>query len=237
MKKKLLLIAIISLFIISCDSKTSSNDIASGAPKSIDSSKELKTETPQGESTSDNCGSLKPLLLLLPNQNEIDKAPEIFRGCQGSDAQVELSFSTSSDPFYEYHYSVLVLSGDSIYAGSRANLEGASPEQTSFMQKSITMIGQQFRSQFDICKNYALNPTIPDGRNPVTKLAKGLDVCFTDNMDTNKEIWNAYAIYDNKVGLKLELTGSKAAALLTTEDAAQHLLPLFEQFNIGVALQ
>jgi hypothetical protein len=237
MKKNLLMLAIMSLFVASCDSKTSPSDTAQGAPKSVDSAKELTADMPLEKSSSDNCGSLKHLLLLLPTQKEVHKAPEIFRGCQGSDAQVELSFSTSSDPFYEYHYSVLVLSGDSTYAESRVNLEGASPEQTSFMRSSVTTIGQEFRAQFDICKNYVLNPMVPDGRNPVIKSAKGLEVCFTDNMDANKEIWNAYAIYDNKVGLKLELTGSKAAALLTTEDAAQHLLPLFEQFNIGVALQ
>jgi hypothetical protein len=232
MIKILLLITVISFFIASCDSKTSSSDIESKVPSSDIESKEPTTEISLEESSSDDCGSLKHLLLLLPAQNEVNKAPEIFRGCQGSDAQVELYFSTSTDPFYEYRYSVVVLSGDSPYADSRVSLQESTAEQITFMRAAVTVIGEQFRTQFDICKKYFLNPIIPYGRNPTIKPLKNLEVCVMDNMDSNKETWNAYAIYDNKVGLKLELTGSKAAALLTTEEAAQHLLPLFAQFNI-----
>jgi hypothetical protein len=231
MIKIIVFIVTISFFTTSCDSKT-----PSVGAENITPANEPPLDMPLKKTDSDNCGSLKHLLLLLPAQNDVEGAPEIFRGCQGADAQVELIFSKSSDPFYEYRYSVVVLSGHSPYVESRVNLEGSTPELTNFMREAITATGAMFSSQFDMCKNYFLNPMIPDGRNPTIKSIKGLEVCVMDMMDANKEIWQAYAVYDNKVGLKLELTGSKAAAVLTTEAAAQHLLPLFGLFNIGLEL-
>lgn len=199
-------------------------------------------ETPPGENenilednhseTDDNCGSLKPLLALLPQAKEMDGLPETFRGCDNSSEQtVSVIYNNEGDDYSEYQFKIYVLDPESVYAKTNLTLEQATAEQQAFINKAFKVTGDTHKTLWDLCHHYHQNPMIPDGRNPLITQVQNLDVCIMDNMDANKEIWNAYTI-KNDLEFRLELQGRKAAIISTTDIAAQHLVPQFNQFDL-----
>lgn len=187
--------------------------------------------------TDDNCGSLKPLLGLLPQAKQIDGLPEVFRGCENTSEQtVSVLYANEGDDYSEYQFKIYVLHPESVYAKANLTLEDATEEQQAFMNKAFNVTGDMHKSQFDLCKHYHQNPMIPDGRNPLIIKVQDLDTCVMDNMDANKEIWNLYTI-KNDLEFRLELQGSKAAVISTTEKAREQLAPVFDQFNLGASPQ
>ena len=129
-----------------------------------------------------------------------------------------------------------LLRGDSPYAENAVNPPGATEEQRAFLREAITRTGDMYTTRFGLCRNYATNPVIPDGRNPTLATIKGVEVCFSDDLDANKAVWHATAT-QNSLGFELTLTGAKAAAIATTVQAQAHLAPLFEAFLLDEAAQ
>lgn len=178
--------------------------------------------------TDDNCGSLKPLLKLLPQAKEMDGLPETFRGCENSSEQtVSVIYNNEGDDYSEYQFKIYVLNPESVYAKANLTLENATLEQQAFINQAFKTTGDMHKTRLELCHHYHQNPMIPDGRNPLITQ----DVCVMDNMDANKEIWNAYTI-KNDLEFHLELQGRKAAIISTTDIAARQLVPLFNQFNL-----
>lgn len=181
----------------------------------------------------DNCGSLKPLLKLLPRADEIDGLPEVFRGCENSSEQfVSVIYANEGDNYTEYEFKISVLNPESIYAKANLQLENATAEQQAFLDKTFKFTGDMHKTQFNTCAHYHQNPLIPDGRNPLITTIHGLDVCVMDNLDANKEIWNLYGI-KNDLEFRLELKGYKAGQIGTTEAAQGYLIGTFNQFDLN----
>jgi hypothetical protein len=182
------------------------------------------------------CGSLAPLLRLLPVAKTVDGLPERYRTCEAGEYSVTVGYHDDGDYPSEYRFRVQLLRGDSVYAEQAVNPAGATDEQRAFLREAITRIGDLYQTRFNLCRNYADHPTIPDGRNPARAIIKGVDVCFSDNLDANREIWRATAAQNN-LGFELELTGAKAAAISTTLEAQKRLAPLFGDFLLDEAAQ
>lgn len=182
------------------------------------------------------CDSLAPLLRVLPVTKAINGLPERYRTCESGDYAVMVGYSGDSELPSEYKFRVQLLRGDSPYAEQAVNPPGATEEQRAFMREAVTRIGDMYQTRFALCRNYATNPQIPDGRNPTLATIKGVEVCFADNLDANKQVWHATAVQNN-LGFELELTGARAGAIVTTADAQAHLAPLFETFLLDEAAQ
>ncbi len=180
----------------------------------------------------DNCGSLKPLLALLPAATEMDGLPEIARGCENSSEQsVSVIYANEGEQYTEYEFKISVLNPESVYAKANLQLENATAEQQAFIDKTFKFTGDMRKTQFNTCTHYHQNPLIPDGRNPLITTIQGLEVCVMDNLDANKEIWNLYGI-KNDLEFRLELKGHKAGLIGTTEAAQGYLIGTFNQFDL-----
>lgn len=182
------------------------------------------------------CGSLEPLLRLLPVAKTVDGLPERYRTCEAGEYAVTVGYQDGGDYPSEYKFRVQLLRGDSVYAEQAVNPAGATDEQRAFLREAITRIGDLYQTRFNLCRNYADHPTVPDGRNPARAIIKGVDVCFSDDLDANREVWRATAAQNN-LGFELELTGAKAAAISTTLEAQKRLAPLFGDFLLDESVQ
>lgn len=196
----------------------------------------LPDETnPQDENigADDNCGSLKPLLGLLPPDKEMGGLPETYRGCDNASEQtVSVIYSNEGEEYSEYQFKIYVLNPESVYAKANMTIENATTEQQAFINKAFQVAGDMHKIQLDTCHHYHQNPMIPDGRNPLIVQVQNLDVCVIDNMDANKEIWNLYTI-KNDLEFRLELKGHKAGEIKTTEVAGDQLTSLFDKFGLN----
>lgn len=229
-----LFLLLLSLNLMIACSPDKTTDTTDSETLDVESSVEVDTNNSNDENATanDNCGSLKPLLQLLPQVSQIDGLPEVYRGCENSSEQtVSVLYANEGDEYTEYEFKIYVLNSESAYAKANLQVDGATEEQQSFMNKTFTTTGEMRQSILDTCRRYDQNPMIPDGRNPLIVQAHNLDVCVMDNLDANKEIWNAFAIKDD-LEFRLELRGHKAGEILKTEFARDHLLPLFEQFGL-----
>ena len=218
-----------------CDSKP-------GAPaRTTDASVRTEgdfTENPSAKdfannNTSDNgCSSLSPLLKLLPTVKNVDGLPETYRGCESAGAvhNAHVYYSNSGDKYTEYKFSVFILDGKSPYLEAFINIPGATEDEKNYLRNGVSAVGNMYKAQLVLCNEYFKNPIKPADRNPIITIVQDIEVCIIDNMDANKEIWNAFAIYNN-LGIKLEFQGTKAAGVLTTATAKTHLVPLFSLFN------
>ncbi len=195
--------------------------------------------TPAPQETGDlpsQCGSLAPLLRVLPVTKTVNGLPERYRTCESGEYAVMVGYYDEGEHASEYQFRVQLLRGDSPYAEGAVNPPGATDEQRAFMREAVTRIGDMVHTQWGLCRNHATNPSIPDGRNPTLASIKGVEVCFSDNLDADKSVWHAKAVQNN-LSFELELTGAKAAAMLTTVEAQAHLAPLFETFLLDEAAQ
>jgi hypothetical protein len=182
-------------------------------------------------STDDNCGSLKPLLKLLPQASSMNGLPETYRGCDNSSEQsVSVVYNDEGDDYSEIQFKIYVLDSESEYAKSNLVVEGATEKQQAFINKTFKFTGDMHKTILDTCRRYHAEPMIPDGRNPLIVQVKNQDVCIMDNLDANKEIWNAFAI-KNELEFRVELQGKKAADIATTDLARDQLIPIFSQFD------
>ena len=183
-----------------------------------------------------DCGSLAPLLRVLPATKNVNGIPERYRSCESGEYAATAGYYDEGEHPSEYKFRVQLLRGDSPYARDAVNPPNATDEQRAFLREAITRIGDLVQTRYGLCRNYATNPTIPGGRNPTLATIKGVEVCFSDNLDANKEVWHAIATQNN-LAFELELTGAKAAAIATTAEAQAHLTPLFERFLLDEAAQ
>jgi hypothetical protein len=182
------------------------------------------------------CGPLTPLLRVLPAAKNVNGLPERYRSCEPGEYAVTSGYYDEGDHPSEYKFRVQLLRGDSPYARDAVNPPDATDEQRAFLREAVTRIGDMVQTRFGLCRNYATNPTIPGGRTPTLATIKGVEVCFSDDRDANKEVWHAIATQNN-LAFELELTGAKAAAIATTVEAQAHLAPFFEGFLLDEAAQ
>lgn len=218
-------VLLLSFFLSACDKKSAVVD------KPVSNQSAPAVEQPLASTAPDNgCASLTPLLALLPETHVLDGAPDTFRGCEGRKPTV-LFVKMDIDNTYQYEYNIQVLNGDSPYVESYVKKEAGDSGQESYLRKGIGFMGDEFKVHMGLCKNYFANPIMLEGRNPLIKTVDGMELCVMDNMDGNKAVWNVFAVYKDKYGLTLRVTGVKATALKTADEAAATLLPLFKQFN------
>ena len=178
-----------------------------------------------------SCGSLEPLLESLPSAHEVNGMPEAYRRCDPNGFNVAVGFGYGEEPFSGYEFTIKVLASSSAYAASLLRPEGTGAGATELYQQLLDSSGELFRSQLVICREYVRTPLIPDGRNPLIAMVSGVEVCIRDDLDPNRQIWNALAI-SGDLGYQLTLRGAKAGAIATTEAARAHLVPLFAQFRV-----
>lgn len=213
-----------------------SPDSQSSEPQTSSKSYRSTEYTPaktENQSAEDNCGSLKPLLKLLPKATEMVGLPETFRGCENSSEQsVSVIYSNEDEEYTEYKFTIHVLDAESIYAKANMLIKGANPEQQAFINNTFKLTGDMRKAQLEICRQYDQNPAIPDGRNPLITRTQNLDTCVMDNLDANKQVWNIFA-FKRDLEFRLVFEGFNAGKILTTEDARNHLAPLFDQFALG----
>jgi hypothetical protein len=177
-----------------------------------------------------DCGSMEPLLRALPAVNVVDQLPERYRICDSGQYAVSVGFQDEGESPSEYKFAVQLLNANSPYAASAVAPEGATEDQRTFFRNALNAIGEMYKARHKLCGEYAGKPIIPDGRNPLVGQVRGAQVCFMDNLDANREVWNAVAVIGN-LGFQIELTGAKAAAITTTAQAQAQLSPLFEKFS------
>jgi hypothetical protein len=180
------------------------------------------------------CGSLEPLLAWLPAAQTMGGLPEAYRHCDPGAFGVAVGYRQKGERFSGYEFIVKVLDGGSPYVASLLNPEGATADTRALLQQTVMTSGELFRTMLTICEGYVRNPIIPDGRNPLITAINGLDVCIRDDLDPNRQIWNALAV-SGGLGLHLTLRGDKAGGIQTTEAARANLAPLFAQFKTGVS--
>lgn len=237
---RLFLLLFSVVLMTACDQNKSTEISASDTPTTEESlsddiidSENVNSDDNESASTDDNCGSLKPLLRLLPGTAQVGGLPETFRGCENSSEQtVSVIYANEGDEYTEYLFKIYVLDSESNFAKSNLKVDGATEEQQSYINKTFKTTGDIRKTILDTCRRYHQSPLIPDGRNPLIVQVKGIDVCVMDNLDANKEIWNAFAIKGD-LEFRLEFSGYKAGKIITTESARDHLIPLFEQFLLN----
>jgi hypothetical protein len=224
-------VMMVSGFLIACSPDSDSN-----SPKELATQTDYVEEIVEEQNNTnpeDNCGSLKPLLKLLPPAKEMGGLPETFRGCDNSSEQtVSVVYSNEGEQYTEYEFKIYVLHPESIYAKTNMTIESANPDQQAYINNTFKLTGDMRKSHLDMCRHYDQNPIIPDGRNPLITQIQNLDVCVMDNMDANKEIWNMFTIKGD-LEFRLEFEGYNAGQITTTEIARNHLAPLFDQFGLG----
>jgi hypothetical protein len=177
------------------------------------------------------CGSLEPLLAALPAAQTVGDLPEAYRHCDPSGFGVAVGYGQGGERFLGYEFTVRVLDSNSAYAASSLNPDGAGADARELMKQSLISSGEVFRSMLTICEGYVRNPLITDGRNPIIVPVNGVDVCIRDELDPNREIWNAFGVAGG-LGYHLTLRGQRARAIETTEAASAHLAPLFALFRM-----
>lgn len=178
-----------------------------------------------------DCGSMQPLLRTLPTANVIELLPESYRTCDAGQYSVSAGFQDEGETPSEYQFAVQILTANSPYAASAVAPEGATEDQRTFFRNALNAIGEMYKARFKLCGEYAGRPIIPDGRNPLVGQVRGAQVCFMDNLDADREVWNATAVVGD-LGFQIELTGARAAAIKTTAQAQAQLTPLFEKFSL-----
>jgi hypothetical protein len=170
------------------------------------------------------CGSLEPLLSMLPPAQTVDDMPEAYRHCDPGAFGVSAGFGQKGDGFSLYEFTVKVLDGNSHYAVSPLNPAGAEEDARALLTQLLDSSGELFRSMLAICEGYVRNPIVPDGRNPLVVPVNGVDVCVRDDLDPNREIWNAFAA-SGGLGFHLTLRGVRAGAIETTDAARARRWP------------
>lgn len=158
--------------------------------------------------------------------------PEAYRHCDPGGFGVSAGFGQTGERFSGYEFIVKVLDANSPYAVSPLDPEGAGKDTRALLTQSLASSGELFRWMLAICEGYVRNPILSEGRNPIIVPVNGVDVCVRDDMDPNREIWNAFAA-SGGLGFQLTLRGPRAGAIETTEAARAHLVPLFALFRIG----
>ena len=187
------------------------------------------SDAPRTATSDEDCGSLKPLLAMLPTATTIGGLQETFRGCDRAGRGAKVSYSTP-DPYSEYTFTIEVIDGASPLLDGWYG-EGPA-ESIDALQKQVTQTGSIARVRLDQCRNYHTNPIKADGRNPLIVQQAGLDVCVMDGLDADKEHWFTFS-FTPQLRLELELVGVKAGEIQTSAAAAEHLAPLFAQFNLA----
>lgn len=168
-----------------------------------------------------SCGSLEPLLALLPSAHTVGGMAEAYRRCDPSGFSVAVGYGQGEERFSGYEFAVKVLDGNTPHA----------KDAPALLQQLIASTGEMFRSQLVICQEYVRNPLLTDGRNPIIANVNGVEVYIRDELEPNREIWNALAV-SGSLGFHLTLRGSRARAIKTAEAARAHLLPVFAQFEV-----
>lgn len=202
----------------------------SPAPSSIDPS--MAADEDSGDTTgpdstdiaNTSCGSLEPLLAMLPAAHSVGGLPEAYRHCDPAAYSVAVGYGQAGPQFSGYEFTIKVLEGASPYVASL--LADTASKQI------ITSSGELYRAQLKICAEYVRNVIVPHSRNPVIAKVKDADVCFRDDMDPHRDIWNALAVYGD-LGVQLTLRGEKAEGITTSETARADLEPLFALVNVG----
>ncbi len=220
----------------SCGGNVDASDEASESPTALaaPAAENPAAEAPTGEDTSTEvCGSLQPLLAVLPAE-PIDAAmDEIFRGCNQSERGVQLIYATTSGPYTEYEFSVEVIDGTSPLLDTWFTQNGT-PESRDALRAQLTDTGNLARVRLDQCRQLHTQPIRADGRNPLIRSSTGGEVCIMDGMTANKEQWFLFT-FTPQLRVELEVRGAQAAQVLTSEAAAAAFLPLFARFNIASA--
>ncbi len=226
---------VIFLVLAGCGGSGAGKSPAQAVPGVPDAAAGLTPEEQVAGPAAD-CGALAPLLRVLPATKAINGLPERHRSCEPAEYAVIVSYHDDGEHASEYKFRVQLMRGDSPYSEGAVNPPGATDEQRAFMREAITRIGDMLQTQWGLCRNYATNPSISEGRNPTLATIKGVEVCFSDNLDADKAVWHAKAVQNN-LSFELELSGAKAAAMRTTAEAQAHLAPLFADFLLDDAAQ
>jgi hypothetical protein len=221
--------AALTLLLLSCGGKpeTPAEDSASEAPP-IEADM-AADDAPRNATSDEECGSLKPLLAVLPTDLIVDNLTESFRGCDQSSRGVKVIYATTSGPYTEYAFTVEVIDGKSPLLDTWFSLNGT-PESRESLRTQLTQTGNIGRVRLDQCRNYNANPIKADGRNPLIVQQSGRDVCVMDGMDADKEHWFTFS-FTPQLRVELELIGARAGELKTTAAASAHLMPLFARFK------
>ncbi len=205
-----------------------------GRPESGDDSEAeiVESVTTSSELLDMPCGTLEPLLALLPSAHTVDDMAETYRHCDPGAFGVSAGFGQTGERFSGYEFTIKVLESNSPYALSLLSPDDAGEDARALFAQLLASSGELFRSMLANCEGYVRNPILPDGRNPVIVPVNGVDVCVRDELDPNREIWNVFAA-SGGLGFHLTLRGPRAGAIGTTEAARAHLVPLFALFRIG----
>lgn len=159
--------------------------------------------------------------------------PQTFRGCDRPGRGVTAIYTDGGDAPTELRFDVEVIDGHSRLLDSEF-----SPDLTAEERRRLgdftSEPGRISRTRLDQCRNYHANPIIPGGRNPLIVPSAGMDVCVMDGMTANKEQWYVFTFLPH-LRVEVEFTGPQAARLLTTQAAAGHLMPLYQQFRFAAA--
>lgn len=210
--------------LLSCEGRAESGDNSEAAVDESGKTSSELLDMPRG--------SLEPLLALLPSAQTVGDMREAFRHCDPGAFGVSVGYGQRRERFSGYEFTVKVLDGNSPYAASPLNPHGAGEGARAVLTQLLASSGELVRSMLAICEGYVRNPILPDGRNPIIVSVNGVDVCVRDDLDPNREIWNAFAA-SGGLGFHLTLRGPKAGAFKTTEAARSHLVPLFALFQVG----
>jgi hypothetical protein len=176
------------------------------------------------------CGSLAPLLEMLPVEHLVGGLPEAYRHCDPGAYSVAVGYGQAGPQFSGYEFTIKVLDGTSPYVASL--LDSATSDMREVSGQLVTSSGDIYKSLMTVCAQYVSNPIVPDGRNPVITKIKGEDVCIRDDLDPHRDIWNAIAVYGD-LGVQLTLRGDRAVGIKTAESARADLAPLFGLVNVG----
>lgn len=180
----------------------------------------------------DDCGSLAPLLAMLPTETALGGLPRTQRGCDLSAGGVTAIYTDGGADPTELRFDVQVIDGNSRLLDSTFPPD-LTPEERRKVGDAASAPGEMSRRRLDQCRAYHRNPVIP-GRNPRIVSQAGKDVCVMDTMDANKSHWFTFTFLPH-LRVEIELTGPGAERLATTTAAADYLMPLFQRFRLDAA--
>ena len=229
-KRHAFLLLVIATFLAACGAQSEGPTEKPAADAALAEESSGAADAPRTATSDEDCGSLKPLLAVLPAAHVVGTLQETFRGCDRAERAAKVIYATTSDPHSEYVFTVEVIDGASPLVDQSIG-EGTA-EETKSLRAQLTQTGNIARARLDLCREYHTNPIKADGRNPLIVPQAGLDVCVMDGMDADKEHWFTFS-FTPQLRLELELIGTKAGKITSTATAAEHLVPLFAQFNVA----
>lgn len=226
---KVLSLVFTASLLLSCDG---------GADQSADASP--GAAPPQGEEIAADvaaagnvdCGSLEPLLAMLPTEKVLGGLPLTERGCVRSERAVTAIYTDGGADPTELRFDVEVIDGNSRLLDSTFPPD-LTPEERRKVGDAASAPGEMSRIRLDQCRNYHRNPVIPE-RNPRIVRHAGMDVCVMDTMTATEEHWFTFTFLPH-LRVEIELTGPGAGRLATTTAAADYLMPLFQRFRLDAA--